>query len=84
MKHEVIIIDDNDYDPDDELAPEYDVYALIKAAREAASIRALDANRIGYRSRLRKLRASVSNRSPTTNYFNLKESFKWQPHKMLN
>ena len=35
MKHEVIILDDNDYDPDDELAPEYDVDALRKAAKEA-------------------------------------------------
>lgn len=35
MKHEVIILDDDDYDPDDDLAPEYDVAALRKAAREA-------------------------------------------------
>lgn len=35
MKHEVIILDDDDYDPDDELAPEYDVEALRRAAKEA-------------------------------------------------
>ncbi|HQR32039.1 MAG TPA: hypothetical protein PLK30_04815 [Blastocatellia bacterium] len=35
MKHEVIILDDDDYDPNDDLAPEYDVDALRKAAQEA-------------------------------------------------
>ena len=35
MKHEVIILDDDDYDPDDNLAPEYDVDALRVAARAA-------------------------------------------------
>lgn len=35
MKHEVIILDDDDYDPNDELAPEYDVDALRQAAKEA-------------------------------------------------
>jgi len=35
MKHEVIILDDNDYDPDDDLSPEYNVDALRKAAKEA-------------------------------------------------
>lgn len=35
MKHEVIIIDDNDYDPNDKLEPEYDLDALRKAAKEA-------------------------------------------------
>ncbi len=35
MQHEVIIIDDDDYDPDDKLEPEYDMDALRKAAKEA-------------------------------------------------
>ena len=35
MKHEVIILDDDDFNPDDELAPEYDVDALRKAAKES-------------------------------------------------
>lgn len=35
MQHEVIILDDGDYDLDDELEPEYDVDALRKAAKEA-------------------------------------------------
>jgi len=35
MQHEVTILDDDDYDPDDELEPEYDVDALRKAATEA-------------------------------------------------
>lgn len=35
MQHEVIILDDDDFDPDDDLAPEYDVDALRQAAKEA-------------------------------------------------
>ncbi|MGH9799515.1 MAG: hypothetical protein ACRD82_04060 [Blastocatellia bacterium] len=35
MKNEIIILDDEDYDPDDKLEPEYDVDALRKAAQEA-------------------------------------------------
>ncbi|MDX2042142.1 MAG: hypothetical protein SF097_12885 [Acidobacteriota bacterium] len=35
MKDEVIILDDDDFDPDDDLAPEYDIDALRKAAKEA-------------------------------------------------
>ena len=35
MQHEVIILDDDDFDPDDNLASEYDVDALRKAAKES-------------------------------------------------
>lgn len=35
MQHEIVILDDDDYDLTDELAPHYDVNALREAARAA-------------------------------------------------
>jgi len=35
MKHEVIYLTDDDYDLDDDIAPEYDLAAMRKAAKEA-------------------------------------------------
>jgi hypothetical protein len=35
MKHEVIYLTDDDYDLEDDIAPEYDLPAMRKAAQEA-------------------------------------------------
>lgn len=35
MQHEIVILDDDDYDLNDDLAPHYDVNALREAARAA-------------------------------------------------
>ena len=35
MQHEVFILDDDDFDPNDDLAPEYDLEAMRAAARKA-------------------------------------------------